>query len=198
MQNAESVSQLSLFKAQEPPAVEQACPERIRRVSSSVRAKPSEKWAFRVELPQVREPQTNAAGIAIPARTPESIAEQCADLATSAQEAFVAFDLNSKNNIIDRRLVTLGILDSSLVHPREVFRGAILNNAAAIVVAHNHPSGDPTPSAEDVRITRQLLEAGKILGISVLDHVVIGRPAPDRRQSHVSLREAGLIDFTPK
>ena len=187
MQTTESVSQLSLFKAQEPPAVEQ--------VVRKPRARPAHAWAFRVEFPQVREPMTNAAGLAVAARTPECIADQCADLATSAQEAFVAFDLNSKNNIIDRRLVTLGILDSSLVHPREVFRGALLNNAAAIVVAHNHPSGDPTPSAEDVRITRQLVQAGQVLGIKVLDHVVIGRPSPDRAKGHCSLREAGLIEF---
>ena len=185
MQNTAAVSQLSLFKASEPPAVEQ--------VFKKPNARPAHTWAFRVEVPLVRE----TTGRAIPVRTPEDMAGQCADLANSAQEAFVAFDLNSKNNIIDRRLVTLGILDSSLVHPREVFRGAILNNAAAIVVAHNHPSGDPTPSAEDVRITRQLIQAGQILGIKVLDHVVIGRTSPDRSKGHCSLREAGLVEFTP-
>ena len=187
MQNTAAVSQLSLFKASEPPAVEQ--------VVKKPRAKPPHSWAFRFDVPQVREPMTTAAGTAIPARTPENIAAQCSDLATSAQEAFVVFDLNTRNNIIDRRLVTLGLLDSSLVHPREVFRGAILNAAAAILVAHNHPSGDPTPSAEDLRITRQLIAAGKVLGIKVLDHVVIGRPAPDRIRAHCSLREAGLVEF---
>ena len=129
MQNTAAVSQLSLFKASEPPAVEQVC--------KKPRAKPANTWAFRVELPMVKE--TNGRAIAI--RTPEDMALQCADLATSAQEAFVAFDLNSKNNIIDRRLVTLGILDASLVAPRECFRGAILNSAAAVVFVHNHPSG---------------------------------------------------------
>ncbi len=189
MQNAAAVSQLSLFKASEPSAVEQ--------IFRKPRAKPAHTWAFRVELPMVREPKADANGRAIAARTPECIAAQCEDMAQSAQEAFVVFDLNSKNNIIDRRLVTLGILDASLVHPREVFRGALLNNAAAVVVAHNHPSGDPTPSAEDVRITRQLIQAGQILGIKVLDHVVIGRLSPDRTKSHCSLREAGLVEFTP-
>ena len=183
MQNTAPVSQLSLFKASEPPAVEQ--------VGKTARAKPANTWAFRVELPMVKE--TNGRAIAI--RTPEDMAAQCSDLATSAQEAFVSFDLNTRNNIIDRRLVTLGTVDSSLVAPRECFRGAIQNSAAAVVFVHNHPSGDPTPSAEDVRITRQLIEAGRILGIKVLDHVVIGRRSPDRTKHFCSLREAGLVEF---
>ena len=187
MQNTAAVSQLSLFKASEPPAVEQ--------VFKKPNARPAHTWAFRVELPMVREPKADANGRAIAARTPESIAAQCEDLAQSAQEAFCAFDLNSKNNIIDRRLVTLGILDASLVAPRECFRGAILNSAAAVVFVHSHPSGDPTPSAEDVRITRQLIQAGQILGIKVLDHVVIGRLSPDRVKGHCSMREAGLVEF---
>lgn len=90
--------------------------------------------------------------------------------------------------------VTKGILNASLSHPREVFREAIRMAAAAVIVAHNHPSGDPTPSAEDIATTRQLIETGKIVGIQVLDHIVIGgnRPPPP---PHVSLREAGLADF---
>jgi DNA repair protein RadC len=88
-------------------------------------------------------------------------------------------------------------LDASLVAPREVFRGAVADSAAAIVCAHNHPSGDPTPSAEDVRITRQLVEAGRILGIRVLDHVVIGRPdaTGPGAPGFLSLRESGLVTF---
>jgi DNA repair protein RadC len=90
--------------------------------------------------------------------------------------------------------VTKGILDASFAHPREVFREAIRTSAAAIIVAHNHPSGDPTPSAEDLRSTRQLVETGRVVGIQVLDHIVIGgqRPHP---APYVSLREAGLVDF---
>ena len=111
------------------------------------------------------------------------------------QEVFWVLLLDQKYRL--RRApeaVTKGILDASFAHPREVFREAIRMAAAAIIVAHNHPSGDPTPSAEDVRATRQLVETGKIVGIQVLDHVVIGgnqpHPAP-----YVSLREAGLVDF---
>ena len=111
------------------------------------------------------------------------------------QETFWVLLLDQKYRL--RRApeaVTKGILDASFAHPREVFREAIRMAAAAIIVAHNHPSGDPTPSAEDVRATRQLVETGKIVGIQVLDHIVIGgnqpHPAP-----YVSLREAGLVDF---
>ena len=90
---------------------------------------------------------------------------------------------------------TKGILNASLVHPREVFREAIRMAAAAVIVAHNHPSGDPTPSAEDIQITRQLLETGKVVDIQLLDHIVIGgkRPHP---APYISLREAGLVDFS--
>ena len=123
--------------------------------------------------------------------TPASVRGELADMATMAQEAFCVITLNTKNTIIDRHLVTLGTINSSLVHPREVFKAAIWDGAAAIVLAHNHPSGDPTPSPEDIRITRQLVKAGKVLDIRVLDHVVIGR-AP---QEYVSLREAGLLKF---
>lgn len=90
--------------------------------------------------------------------------------------------------------VTKGILNASLSHPREVFREAIRTAAAAVIVAHNHPSGDPTPSAEDLQTTRQLVETGKVVGIQMLDHVIIGgnRPPPP---PYVSLREARLVNF---
>ena len=99
-----------------------------------------------------------------------------------------------KNRLIEKHLVTLGIADASLIHQREVFRPAILDSASAIVVAHNHPSGDPAPSAEDLAITRQLVAAGRIVGIRVLDHVIIGQP-DGIRPGFFSVREAGLVDF---
>ena len=150
---------------------------------------PAARWSFRSEIPKVKE--TGLEGIQA-ARTPADVRRILADVADWAQEGFICLDLNAKNDVIDRRLVSLGIADASIVHPREVFRGAISNGACAIICAHPHPSGDPTPSAEDVRITRQLVEAGKIIGIRVLDHVVIGRGERD----HVSLREAGLVEFS--
>jgi DNA repair protein RadC len=169
-----------------------------KQVSPSRRAQPPETWSMRVDLPLVRESMRDVNGAPVRARTPEDVAALCADLRQSAQEAFIVIDLNAKNNVMDKRLITLGLLDASLVHPREVFRGAVLNNAAALVAVHNHPSGDPTPSAEDIRITRQLVEAGKILGIKLLDHVIIGRPdaAGNGTPGHLSIREAGLVSFT--
>lgn len=91
--------------------------------------------------------------------------------------------------------VTVGLADASLAHPREVFREAIRCGSSAVVLAHNHPSGDPTPSAEDIRLTRELAAAGKVVGIPVLDHVILGRSDAGGRGGYVSLREAGLVEF---
>ena len=164
----------------------------------SRRAKNPDKWSLRVDLPLVCESMRDGNGGPVRARTPEDIARLCEEIQQSAQEAFVVVDLTTKKTVIDKRLVTLGILDASLVAPREVFRGAIMSHAAAVIVAHNHPSGDPTPSAEDIRITRQLVEAGRILSINVLDHVVIGRPDANGTGTpgFISLRESGLVEFT--
>ena len=90
------------------------------------------------------------------------------------QEEFHVVTLNTKHRMIRSHLVTVGTLDSSLVHPREVFRVAVRDSAAAVIAAHNHPSGDPTPSREDVAVTDRLTEAGRLLGIPLLDHVVLG------------------------
>ena len=143
------------------------------------------KFSFNLSLPVVREASSKTC------RTPADAAGILADTATLAQEAFTVLTLDTKHHIIDRHLITLGLLDASLVHPREVFRTAIQDGAAAILVSHNHPSGDPTPSAEDIRITRQLVEAGKVLDVQVLDHVVIGRG----EHPFTSLRETGLVNF---
>jgi DNA repair protein RadC len=91
------------------------------------------------------------------------------------QEEFHALLLNSRHRVLREVLVTRGILDSALIHPREVFRPAVGEGAAGVILVHNHPSGDPTPSAEDRAVTRQLAEAGRAVGIPVLDHVIVGR-----------------------
>ena len=104
--------------------------------------------------------------------------------------------LDAKNQLKGRPAeITCGLLDASLVHPREVFQEAIRLGAAAVVLAHNHPSGEPTPSAEDVRITKQLVEAGRIVDIKVMDHVVLGKPAALGLPDFVSMREQGLVSF---
>ena len=91
------------------------------------------------------------------------------------QEEFHIVTLDTKNQIIDSHQITIGTLDASLVHPREVFRAAIKDAASSIILAHNHPSGDPTPSREDVAVTDRLTEVGKTIGIDVLDHIVLGK-----------------------
>jgi DNA repair protein RadC len=127
--------------------------------------------------------------------TPDHCANYLSNIEGLAQEAFVTITLNSKNRAISKHLISLGTLNSALVHPREVFRVAILDGAAAMILAHNHPSGDPTPSSEDIKITRQLVSAGEIMGIKVLDHVVLGSAEPGLFQPFVSLRESGLVEF---
>lgn len=104
-----------------------------------------------------------------------------------AHEEFVVVLVDTKNNVLSKRTVFRGSLNASIVHPREVFKYAIRHSAAAVLVAHNHPSGDPTPSREDIDVTRRLVEAGKIIGIEVLDHVVFG----DGRT--ISMKEKGLV-----
>ncbi|MBE6086279.1 MULTISPECIES: RadC family protein [Selenomonas] len=103
------------------------------------------------------------------------------------KEHFAVLLLNTKNHVISMPEVSVGSLSASVVHPREVFRAAIDHAAAAMILLHNHPSGDPTPSREDIAVTERLVKAGKIMDIPVLDHVVLGR---DR---FISLKEKGLL-----
>lgn len=105
-------------------------------------------------------------------------------------ECLVVFLLNAARRIRGHHVVSIGIMDAILVHPREVFRAAIIGGAASIILAHNHPSGDPTPSAADIRTTQELVRIGKLVRIEVLDHVIIGNPR------HSSLREMGFLEGT--
>ncbi|MHA6252116.1 RadC family protein [Oceanobacillus sp. CAU 1775] len=109
------------------------------------------------------------------------------DMRTLKQEHFVALFLNTKNQVIHRETLFIGSLNASIVHPRELFREAVKRSAASIIVVHNHPSGDPSPSQEDIHVTRRLVESGKMIGIEVLDHLIIG----DRK--FVSLKEKGYL-----
>jgi DNA repair protein RadC len=101
--------------------------------------------------------------------------------------------LNTRRRLIRVESVINGTIDTLLVHPREVFKAAIAANAAAVVLAHNHPSGDPTPSEADIKVTRDLIRAGQLLKIEVLDHVIIGRATPERPKDYASLRELGYF-----
>lgn len=110
------------------------------------------------------------------------------------QEAFYCVYLDRKNHPLGRHLITLGTVDSTLVSCREVFRGAIVAGCCALIVAHNHPSGDPAPSAADMVVTRKLRDAAKILEIELLDHVIIGHAEADPlKRGTFSFREAGLL-----
>jgi len=106
-------------------------------------------------------------------------------------ETLQVLSLNTRRRFIRLDDIADGTLDTLLVHPREVFRKAIAANAAAVVLAHNHPSGDPTPSEADIKVTRDLIRAGQLLKIEVLDHVIIGRATEERPKDYVSLRELG-------
>src|SRR5208283_190503 len=108
-------------------------------------------------------------------------------------ETFQALLLNTRRRLIRVEDISHGTLDTILVHPREVFRSAIAANAAALVLVHNHPSGDPTPSEADIKVTRDLIRAGQLLKIDVLDHVIIGRATPERQKDYASLRELGYF-----
>lgn len=115
---------------------------------------------------------------------------------TLDHEVFWVLLLDSKNYLKGVPFeVSRGLLDASLVHPREVFREAIRGATAAVVLAHNHPSGDPAPSAEDIRITKQLVEAGRIVDIKVLDHVILGKCSENGGRDFISLRESGAVEF---
>lgn len=105
--------------------------------------------------------------------TPQDVWKLCADFRESKREHFVAFYLDTQGRVIERQIISIGTLDASLVHPREVFEPAVSLRAASIIVAHNHPSGNLEPSREDVEITKQLVEAGKILDIQIIDHVIV-------------------------
>jgi DNA repair protein RadC len=105
-------------------------------------------------------------------------------------EEFLVILLSAKNHVIGLECVSVGTLTASLVHPREVFKPAVRQSAHAVIVAHNHPSGDPTPSREDREITRRLIDAGKLIGIQVLDHIIVGA------DGYVSMRERRLVEWT--
>jgi len=106
--------------------------------------------------------------------------------ADAAEERFIAVFLDSRHRITGSQIVSIGSLNASIVHPREVFRTAILHGAARIIIGHNHPSGDPTPSSDDIKLNRRLVEAGELLGIEVLDHIIVG-------DTCISFKERGIM-----
>lgn len=125
---------------------------------------------------------------------PESIAQLLReDCRLYDVEHFHAVLLNTRRKLIRVDKISQGTLDSVLIHPREVFKSAISANASALVIVHNHPSGDPTPSEADIKVTRDLIRAGQLLRIELLDHVILGKRTAERARDYVSLRELGYF-----
>ncbi|MBK3493436.1 DNA repair protein RadC [Viridibacillus sp. YIM B01967] len=121
-------------------------------------------------------------------RSPQDAATYLmADMTALLQEHFVALFMNVKNQIIHKQTIFIGSLNASIVHPREIFREAVKRSAASIICAHNHPSGNPAPSPEDIEVTKRIQEAGYIMGIELLDHVIIGD------HQFISLKEKGYM-----
>jgi DNA repair protein RadC len=121
-------------------------------------------------------------------KTPEEVVKLIkGKLAGKKEEHFLALFLNTRGHVIKTVEISVGSLDASIVHPREVFREAMAASAASLVLAHNHPSGEPEPSAEDIQLTKRLTEVGELVGIEVLDHVIVGD------NSFISLKRKGLL-----
>jgi DNA repair protein RadC len=125
---------------------------------------------------------------------PENVADMLREDARFCEvETFQILLLNTRRRLIRVEKISQGTLDTILVHPREVFKLAITANAASIVLVHNHPSGDPTPSEADIRVTRDLIRAGQLLKIEIIDHIILGARSQDRPKDYVSLRELGYF-----
>ena len=119
--------------------------------------------------------------------SPKDVFDRLADLRDRKKEYFFIFYLDSRNQEIERKVISVGSLNANLVHPREVFEPAVKNLAAQVILAHNHPSGDPEPSEDDLEINKRLVEAGKILGIEIIDHIIVSKNA------FFSFKDKGLI-----
>lgn len=119
--------------------------------------------------------------------SPRDVWENLKDIRENKKEHFVVFYLDARNQKIKREIISIGILNANLIHPREVFEPAIHHTAAQILIAHNHPSGETAPSDDDIAVTKRLIEAGKILGIEIMDHVIVSQ------NSYLSLKCEGLL-----
>lgn len=122
--------------------------------------------------------------------TPEAVIEECQEFLDSDTEVFAVLCLNSKNKMISSNIISCGSVDSTISPPREIFRTAIMKNACKIILVHNHPTGETTPSIEDISITKKLIECGKTLEINVLDHIIIGSQG-----GFTSIRNTGMVAF---
>jgi DNA repair protein RadC len=148
------------------------------------------KSAFLLAQALTRETYAESPLLDTPERVADCLREQNR---VYTVENFQVALLNTRRRLIAMHHISHGTLDTILVHPREVFKPAITANAAAIILVHNHPSGDPTPSEADIKVTRDLIRAGQLLKIEVLDHIILGRRTDERPRDFVSLRELGYF-----
>ena len=180
-----NIAQELLSKFGNIKAISQATIEELSQIKGIGFAKAAQiKACFELGKRQDLEPELRDFDIKNPQSVVKAIQSSIKD---KAKEHFKLILLNTRNKIIGISTVSIGTLNSNLVHPREVFKDAISHSAASVVFAHNHPSGDPEPSEDDLTITKRLTEAGKILGIEVLDHIII------TKNGFFSFKEKGLI-----
>jgi DNA repair protein RadC len=166
-------------------AISQATIEELSKIKGIGFAKAAQiKACFELGKRQDLEPELKDFNI----KDPQSVVKAIrASIKDKAKEHFKLILLNPRNKIIGISTVSVGTLNTSLAHPREIFKEAIIHNAMSVVLAHNHPSGDPEPSEDDLKITKRLVEAGKILGIEIIDHIIIGK------NNFCSFKEKGLL-----
>ena len=189
-----SVVQLAqelLVKFRTLPALASAPVEEIAKVKGVGETKAIQlKAAFEL----ARRLSSNTRDKQNPISSPEDAAAAVReDMRLLDREEFRVLLLNTKNGLIKKCEVSRGSLNASIVEPREVFKDAIAASAASMILVHNHPSGDPTPSSEDIAETKSLFKAGELLNISVLDHIILGHRTTKRDQDFVSLKELGLM-----
>ena len=166
-------------------AISQATIEELSQIKGIGLAKAAQiKACFELGRREDLEPELKNFDI----KDPEAVVKAIrASIKDKAKEHFKLILLNPRNKIIGISTISIGTLNASLVHPREVFKDAITHSAASVVLAHNHPSGDPEPSEDDISITKRLMEVGKILGVEVIDHIIVGK------NGFFSFKERGLV-----
>jgi DNA repair protein RadC len=180
-----NIAQELLAKFGNIKAISQASIEALSGIKGVGLAKAAQiKAAFELGRRQELEPEKIDYDIKNPQSVVKAIRSSIKD---KAKEHFKLLLLDTRNKIIGISTISIGTLSASLVHPREIFKEAIIHNSASVVLAHNHPSGDPEPSEEDMKITERLVESGKILGIEVIDHIIIGKT------NFASFKERGLL-----
>jgi DNA repair protein RadC len=180
-----SIAQELLTKFGNIKAIGQATIEELSQIKGIGLAKAAQiKACFELGRREELEPEPKDFDI----KNPESVVKAIrSSIKDKAKEHFKLILLNPRNKIIGISTISIGTLNASLVHPREVFKDAIVHSAASVVLAHNHPSGDPEPSEDDLKITKKLVDSGKLLGIEVLDHIIIAK------NGFKSLANEGLI-----